>query len=76
MNKTAYLGLIILEISKIVMYKFCQDYVKTKYRENENLYHMDTDSFIVSIKAEDIYVDIAEDVETRLDSEVNLSLIL
>ena len=76
MNKTAYLGLIILEISKIVMYKFCQDYVKTKYGENENLYHMDTDSFIVHIKAEDIYVDIAEDVETRLDSEVNLFLTL
>ena len=37
---------------------------------------MDTDSFIVHIKAEDIYVDIAEDVETRLDSEVNLFLTL
>ena len=26
---------------------------------------MDTDSFIVHLKAEDIYKDIAEDVETR-----------
>ena len=29
---------------------------------------MDTDSFIVQIKTEDIYKDIAEDVETRFDT--------
>ena len=29
---------------------------------------MDTDSFIVYIKADDIYKDIAEDVETRIDA--------
>ena len=29
---------------------------------------MDTDSFIVYIKADDIYKDIAEDVETRFDT--------
>ena len=29
---------------------------------------MDTDSFIVYIKTDDIYKDIAEDVETRLDT--------
>ena len=29
---------------------------------------MDADSFIVHIKTEDIYVDIAKDVETRFDS--------
>ena len=29
---------------------------------------MDTDSFIVFIKTEDIYKDIAEDVETRFDT--------
>ena len=28
---------------------------------------MDTDSFILYIKAEDTHVDIAEDVETRFD---------
>ena len=28
-------------------------------------FYMDTDSFIVHLKAEDIYKDIAEDVETR-----------
>ena len=29
---------------------------------------MDTDTFIVYIKTEDIYVDIAKDVKTRLDT--------
>ena len=29
---------------------------------------MDTDSFIVYIKTDDIYKDIAEDIETRLDT--------
>ena len=32
------------------------------------LYYMDTDSFIVYIKTEDIYIDIAGDVEVRLDT--------
>ena len=30
--------------------------------------YMDTDSFIVYIKTDDIYKDIAEDVETRFDT--------
>ena len=39
--------------------------IKTKIDENAKLCYMDTDSFIVHLKAEDIYKDIAEDVETR-----------
>ena len=31
-------------------------------------YYMDTDSFIVYIKTDDVYKDIAEDVETRFDT--------
>ena len=34
MNKPAYLGLSILEISKILMYEFWYYYVKPKYGEN------------------------------------------
>ena len=33
MNKPVYLGLSILELSKILMYEFWQDYVKPKYGE-------------------------------------------
>ena len=57
MNKPIYLGLSILEISKILMYEFWYDYMKPKYGNNVKLCHMDTDN-----------KDIANDVEKRLDT--------
>ena len=77
MNKPVYLGLSILEISKTLMYKFSYDYLKPKYQENARLCYMDTDSFIIYFKTEDVYVDIADDVEKRFDTsnyEVNRPL--
>ena len=59
-NKPVYLGLPILEICEIVMYELWHDYVKPKYEEKVKGYYMDTDSFIVYIKREDIYSDIAK----------------
>ena len=41
MSKPVYLGLLILEISKILMYEFWYDYVKPKYGEQEKLCYMD-----------------------------------
>ena len=67
MNKPIYLGLSILEISKILMYEFWYDYMKPKYNDNVKLCYMDTDSFIMNIKTEDFYKDIANDVEKRFD---------
>ena len=68
MNHLIYLGLSILEISKIVMYEFWYDYLKPKYREKAKLLYVDTDCFIVYIKIEVIYVDTAKDVGTRFDT--------
>ena len=68
MMKPVYLGLSILELSKIVMYEFWYDFVKPKYGEKAKLYYMDTESFILYIKTDDIYKDIAEDAETRFDT--------
>ena len=68
MNKPIYLGLSISEISKILMYEFWYDYMKLKYGENVKLCYMDTDSFIMNIKTEDFYKDIANDVEKRSDT--------
>ena len=62
-NKPIYLGLSILEISKTLMYEFWYDYMKPKYGDNVKLCFMDTDSFIMHIKTEDFYKDIADDVE-------------
>ena len=51
MNKSVYLELSILELSKILMYEFCYDYVKPKYGEKTKLCYLVTDSFILYIKA-------------------------
>ena len=60
-----YLGLSVLDLRKTVISKFWYDYVKTKYDENEMLCNMDTDNFIVDVKADGFDKDIAEDAETR-----------
>ena len=60
MNKPIYLGLSILEISKTLMYEFWYDYIKAKYGDNVKLCYVDTDSFIMHIKTEDFYKDIAD----------------
>ena len=57
-DKLVYLGLSILELSKMLMYEFWYDYLKPKYGEKVKLCHMDTDSFIVYIKTDDIYKNI------------------
>ena len=67
-NKPIYLGLSILEISKILMYEFWYDYMKPKYNDNARLCYMDTVSFIMNIKTNDFYKDISDDVENRFDT--------
>ena len=62
MSKPIYLGLSILEISKTLMYEFWYDYMKPKYNDNVKLCYTDTDSFIINIKTNDFYEDIAGDV--------------
>ena len=74
MNKPIYLGLSILEISKILMYEFWYDYMKPKYNDNVKLCYMGTDSFIMNVKTNDFYEDIASDVENTSNYEVNRPL--
>ena len=59
------------------MCEFWYDYVKPKYSENTKICYVDTESFIVHIKADeiykniaedDIYKNIAEDIKTRFDT--------
>ena len=68
LNKSRYLGLSILDLNKTVIYKFRYDHVKPKCGEKERLCYMDTDSFIVYVRIDDIYKDTSEDVETRFDT--------
>ena len=58
MKKPVYLGQVILDLSKIVMYEFHYDYMTPKFKDPQ-LCYMDTDSLIYNIKTEDFYTDIS-----------------
>ena len=68
MTKPLYLGLSILDISKILMYEFWYDYISPKYGDRGKLCYMDTDSFIIYIKTEDFFEDISNNVEGWFDT--------
>ena len=53
---------------KTIMYKFWYGYVKPKYNKKTKLCYMDTDSFIIRVKTEDIYKNIAKYVEEKFDT--------
>ncbi|XP_066905881.1 uncharacterized protein [Halyomorpha halys] len=62
-DKPIYIGMSILDISKIKMYDFHYNVMKPKYGENIDLCYMDTDSFIYYIKTNDFY----NDIKTMID---------
>ena len=68
MKTPVYLGMSILDISKVLMYELWYDYIKRKYGDRAKLYYMDTDSFIIHIITEDFREDIANDVERWFDT--------
>ena len=63
MHQPIYLGMSILDISKKRMYEFWCDNVRSKYQDRAKLCHMNTDSFVIDIKTEDFYNDVANAVE-------------
>ena len=68
MNIPIYLGLAILSLNKILMYGYWYNEMKPKYEDRIRLCYMDTDSFIMHIKTEDFYKDIADDAEKKYDT--------
>ena len=68
MNKPLYLGMYILDLSKIIMYDFHYNYIKPKYGNNAKLLFTDTDSLFYEIQTEDFYKDISGDVKDRFDT--------
>ena len=67
MNKLAYFDRSILDISKTLMYEFWYDYIKPKCQDNAKLCYMDTDSFVIHIRTEDFYEDVANNVKIWFD---------
>ena len=60
MNRPSYVGFTILELSKVLMYKFHYEQVKSKYQNNAELLFTDTDSLTYIIQTEDLYQDMLE----------------
>ena len=66
LNKPAYIGICILELSKVLIYKFHYDYIKNKYGNNSKLLFTDTDRLMHEIKTVDIYEEFSNDKEIYL----------
>ena len=65
-NKPIYLGQVILDYSKLVMYKFYYDIIEKHFPKNEILYS-DTDIIVLNIYTVDLYKDL-EQIKDHLDT--------
>ena len=68
MNKSIYIGQIVLDIRKKLMYRFFYDYLKPKYEDKIKLCYMDTDSCIFYVETDDFYNDISNDIIEWFDT--------
>ena len=69
LNRPAYVGMCIFDLSKTLMYDFHYNYVKRKYNDTAKLLFTDTDSLTYEIQTEDAYKDIWYDKDKFDNSE-------
>ena len=67
LNRPAYVGMCILDLSKTLMYDFHYNYIKSKYGDKAKLLFTDTDSLTYEIKTKDVYQDFLNDKD-RFDN--------
>ena len=61
LNRPAYVGMCIPDLSKTLMYDFHYNYIKKKYDNRARLLFTDTDNLTYEIEAEDVYKDFWND---------------
>ena len=61
LNRPAYVGMCILDLSKTLMYDFHYNYIKSQYGDKARLLFTDTDSLMYEIEADDVYQDFWKD---------------
>ena len=61
LNRPAYVGMCILDLSKMLMYDLHYNHIKKRYNNRARLLFTDTDSLTYEIEAEDIYKDFWND---------------
>ena len=66
-NKPVYLGQVILDLSKTLMYEFHNGHISPIYQREVRLWNIDTGSIFYNIDAEDLYRDLAKAVEKGFD---------
>ena len=57
LNESAYIGMCILELNKVLMYQFYYNYIKNNYDNKLKLLFTETDSLMYEIKTEGVYED-------------------
>ena len=67
LNRPAYVGMCILDLSKTLMYDFHYNYIKSKYGDKAKLLFTDTDSLTYEIETKDVYRDFWNDKD-RFDN--------
>ena len=71
LNRQAYVGMCILDLSKTLMYDFHYNYIKQKYGKRVKLLFTDTDSLSYEIEAKDVYADFWKNKERFGNNDYN-----
>ena len=75
LNKPAYVGICILDLTEALMYEFHYDYIKNKYDNNSGLLLTDTDSLMHEIKTKTVYEDFSKGKEMFDFIQLNQNII-